>query len=164
MAQSLGGGPPPPPPPPHTRLLGSVAIGCCYCVSSAADRAGLNRAPCKGVNLLSPLPGTADRFQHGFQHTTTQPATALQLEGSGRRIVRAPLILEDLDLTVTRAKLPWPCSASSGCGARAAALRLDLHGLDSPDRGRILRRARTSTALPPARRQVAMVCFRATRF
>jgi len=83
----------------------------------------------------------------------TSPATALQLEGICRRI-GARTILEDLDLTVS----PGECLAllgPSGCG-KSSTLRL-ISGLDSPDRGRILLGQRDITALPPARRQVAMV-------
>jgi len=85
--------------------------------------------------------------------TTTSAATALQLEGISRRI-GARTILEDLDLTVS----PGECLAllgPSGCG-KSSTLRL-ISGLDSPDSGRILLGERDITALPPARRQVAMV-------
>jgi len=101
------------------------------------------------------LPSAAlptDRFQHDSS-TTTSAATALQLEGISRRI-GARTILEDLDLTVS----PGECLAllgPSGCG-KSSTLRL-ISGLDSPDSGRILLGERDITALPPARRQVAMV-------
>ncbi|MFY8149453.1 MAG: ABC transporter ATP-binding protein [Prochlorococcaceae cyanobacterium] len=85
--------------------------------------------------------------------TDPRPEPGLRLEGLGRRL-GARVILEGLDLAVT----PGECLAllgPSGCG-KSTTLRL-IAGLDSPDAGRIVLGGRDITALPPARRQVAMV-------
>ena len=81
------------------------------------------------------------------------PTGDLRLEALNRRIAGRQ-ILAGIDLAVA----PGECLAllgPSGCG-KSTILRL-IAGLDRPDGGRILLAGRDITALPPGRRQVAMV-------
>ena len=81
------------------------------------------------------------------------PTGDLRLEALNRRIAGLQ-ILAGIDLAVA----PGECLAllgPSGCG-KSTILRL-IAGLDRPDGGRILLAGRDITALPPGRRQVAMV-------